>query len=196
MKRPLKDKTFMRIFLPLSIALHIIFIAAPLLSLFENSNQTDMTVVFHYDRDYKELPRVREISDEKLLKSQPENKEQKIDEHALTPDSVTEQHVDSDEDHEKLMMRYHDIIKQMIEEAREYPLIARQQKIEGIVNIRFLLNADGTVKSIEILNSSGRDILDTAAVRTIQKAAPFPEIPDTFERSTISLVTSIVYTLR
>lgn len=194
MKHRLKEKNFMKIFLPLSITVHLIFITAPVLSLFENT-ATETTVTFQYNEDYKELPRIHEIDEEKRLKNQPQEKKQTPDENALRPETPADEHVESDENYENPAMRYHEVIKQKIEDARQYPFRARQQKIEGIVNISFNLRSDGTVWDIRIIQSSGMSILDTAAVDTIKKAAPFPAIPDSFGTDSITLRTSIVYQL-
>ena len=39
------------------------------------------------------------------------------------------------------------------------------------------MNADGTVRSINILRSSGHKVIDEAATRIVNLAAPFPPFP-------------------
>ena len=58
-----------------------------------------------------------------------------------------------------------------------YPRQARVQGIFGRVQLVVVLLADGTVKRIEVSKSSGSRVLDQAAVRSVQLAAPFNPFP-------------------
>lgn len=56
-----------------------------------------------------------------------------------------------------------------------YPSRARDLGIFGDLRLMVALNADGSVRDIEILQSSGQNILDQAAINIVKKAAPFPK---------------------
>lgn len=58
-----------------------------------------------------------------------------------------------------------------------YPEEARQQALHGDVLLTVVLNLDGSIKSIEVIQSSGHKVLDTAAERIVRLAAPFPPAP-------------------
>jgi TonB family protein len=81
---------------------------------------------------------------------------------------------------------YYALITAAIEKAKTYPFLARKKKIEGTVIAAFRINAKGYPKDINIRKSSGFEILDSAAMKIVTKAAPFPyvvepvEIPITF----------------
>lgn len=68
-------------------------------------------------------------------------------------------------------------IRQRIEEAKTYPDTARREGIQGTVDLRFRIAADGSVEAMEILRSSGHRILDEASEQTIRRAAPYPRVP-------------------
>ncbi|MEW6419511.1 MAG: energy transducer TonB [Nitrospirota bacterium] len=68
------------------------------------------------------------------------------------------------------------IIRAAIEKARTYPFLARKKRIEGIVIIDFTINSKGYPQDIKIEKSSGSEILDSAAIKIIMKAAPFPAV--------------------
>ena len=68
-------------------------------------------------------------------------------------------------------------IRSAIERAKRYPLRARAMKIQGTTHLQFLIQDDGTVQNLKILQSSGSPILDEEAVLTIQRASPFPTYP-------------------
>lgn len=58
-----------------------------------------------------------------------------------------------------------------------YPAAARRGKISGKLMMKVALNADGTVHEISILRPSGEPIIDAAAKRIVNLAAPFPQFP-------------------
>lgn len=58
-----------------------------------------------------------------------------------------------------------------------YPEQARRNKIYGILRVLVEILPDGSVDRIQILESSGHAILDDAAVRIVQLAAPFQPFP-------------------
>lgn len=51
----------------------------------------------------------------------------------------------------------------------EYPLLAEQLRLEGEVLLRLRIGADGAVKEVSVLRSSGHDILDRAAVEAVRR---------------------------
>ena len=59
---------------------------------------------------------------------------------------------------------------------KQYPRTARQARIEGVVMLHFVMDAQGKVISYEIAKSSGRPILDAEALALIQRAQPLPAI--------------------
>ncbi|OUS28017.1 hypothetical protein A9R01_14015 ['Osedax' symbiont bacterium Rs2_46_30_T18] len=65
-----------------------------------------------------------------------------------------------------------------------YPKAANEQKIYGRVRLLVAMRADGNVNSIEILESSGRQILDHGAVKIIRLAAPFQPFSTQMRKST------------
>ncbi len=68
------------------------------------------------------------------------------------------------------------LIRRQIEQAKTYPEAARQGRIQGTVELRFRIATDGSVEALEILRSSGSQILDEASERTIRRAAPYPPV--------------------
>lgn len=70
----------------------------------------------------------------------------------------------------------YDLIRAAIEKAKIYPFLARKKRIEGTVITGFTINNKGYPQDIKIARSSGSEILDSAAVKIVIKAAPFPEV--------------------
>lgn len=65
-------------------------------------------------------------------------------------------------------------IKAKIEAAKLYPLLAKRMKLEGKPTVLFEINADGSVKYVQITNSSGEAVLDNAAIEAVKRAIPLP----------------------
>ena len=54
-----------------------------------------------------------------------------------------------------------------------YPAQARQQRIYGSLRLLVSINRDGTLYEVQILESSGHDVLDQAALKIVRLAAPY-----------------------
>lgn len=68
------------------------------------------------------------------------------------------------------------MIREAIERAKRYPRFARERGIQGIVHVRFQVQQSGAVDRVEVVRSSGHDILDTATVSTVYRAGPMPPV--------------------
>lgn len=66
----------------------------------------------------------------------------------------------------------------------------------GTVLVRFAVAPSGALLSREIVNSSGSQILDDAAIAAIEKAAPFPAFPETLKVDKIVEVVPYRFTVR
>jgi len=59
-----------------------------------------------------------------------------------------------------------------------YPEAAKSLKMYGQLQLTVSIKADGTIESIEINRSSGHKVLDEAAKRIVELAAPYSRFPD------------------
>jgi protein TonB len=58
-----------------------------------------------------------------------------------------------------------------------YPEAAKDQHIYGSLILHVAVRRDGSVEAIRIVRSSGQDVLDQAAVKIVELAAPFSPFP-------------------
>lgn len=58
-----------------------------------------------------------------------------------------------------------------------YPEQARRRNLEGSLVLSVDVLPDGSIERVQILRSSGFDLLDEAAVRIVRLAAPYAELP-------------------
>jgi TonB family protein len=68
------------------------------------------------------------------------------------------------------------LIVSAIERTKSYPRLARERGTEGVVHLRFRLRPEGSVEKIEIMESSGSAVLDSASIRAVYRAAPMPYV--------------------
>ena len=68
-----------------------------------------------------------------------------------------------------------------------YPAEARG-KLYGTLRLTVTIRPDGSVESIDLDRSSGLKVLDQAAFRIVQMAAPFAAFPDRIRKDTDLLV--------
>jgi protein TonB len=65
-----------------------------------------------------------------------------------------------------------------------YPEAAKNQKIYGSLQLTVSIKPDGTVDNIEVNRSSGQKVLDDAARRIVQLAAPYAAFPTDIAKDT------------
>ena len=82
-----------------------------------------------------------------------------------------------------------------IERHKKYPDAARTRHIEGRVTIRFVITPEGDARVVEVANTSGHKALDTAALKAVKAAAPFPRPPMRLFNGEVPLELAIVFEL-
>lgn len=100
------------------------------------------------------------------------------------------------DDFKEIWGRYANSIQLKIAQAKTYPSIARERKQQGKAFLSFKLDKNGDILELSIENSSGYKILDQAAIRAIQEAAPFPQIPVSLNKKYASLKIPISFVLK
>ena len=71
-----------------------------------------------------------------------------------------------------------------------YPQQAREQGVHGDVMLTVGLNRDGSIYSIDVVQSSGYSVIDKAAIAIVKLCAPFPPVPaDSKEKVDILYIT-------
>ncbi|MBI5655662.1 MAG: energy transducer TonB [Geobacter sp.] len=87
------------------------------------------------------------------------------------------------------------VIRGMIDQRKEYPLMARKGRMEGTVRVRFILGRDGGIRRTEVVQSSGRVLLDRATLQTISRIERFPPLPAAIEGNELSIEVPVSYRL-
>jgi protein TonB len=90
---------------------------------------------------------------------------------------------------------YLEMVRLKIEQHKSYPGTAKTSHIEGRVVIRFVITAEGDVRELQVAKSSNQEVLDTAALRAVKNAAPFPKPPRHLFEGDIPLEITVVFEL-
>lgn len=69
-----------------------------------------------------------------------------------------------------------------------YPEQARRRNLDGSLVLSVDVLADGSIERVQVLRSSGYDLLDEAAVRIVRLAAPYAALPPNIREETDILV--------
>ena len=62
-----------------------------------------------------------------------------------------------------------------------YPEEARKLNLSGSLQLEVALNRDGTINEITLRKSSGKKVLDDAAIKIVELAAPYAAFPENIE---------------
>ncbi|MBF0359180.1 MAG: energy transducer TonB [Magnetococcales bacterium] len=90
---------------------------------------------------------------------------------------------------------YFGIIRRLIKMSWIYPLQAQLNKMAGTIKLSFSIDRHGKLLDIVVLRSSGRKILDQAAIHALRKASPFPALPDDWQLERLNIKVNFEYIL-
>ncbi len=81
---------------------------------------------------------------------------------------------------------YLDTWRRKIEQVgnQNYPEKAKQEKIYGNLTLKVAINQNGTINQVSIMKSSGKKLLDDAAIRIVRLAAPFKPLTEEMSKDT------------
>jgi len=87
-------------------------------------------------------------------------------------------------------------IKRQIELSWDYPNEAQRKGITGELTLRFQISRDGNLTNVRLINGSGYNVLDEAALQAVKSAAPYYPFPVTIDRETLAILANFIYSPR
>jgi len=84
-------------------------------------------------------------------------------------------------------------IKHQIERVWAYPEEAARRGISGEITLRFQISKDGNLVGVYLIDASGSELLDFAAIRAVKGAAPFYPFPVTIKKDKLSILATFIY---
>ena len=86
-------------------------------------------------------------------------------------------------------------VRDRIKQVQRFPPRVRNLDDGTSTTVRFTLFKDGTVRNPVVIDSSGSNALDNAALAAVQNAVPYPSFPDGQERNSLRLEIPIIFEL-
>lgn len=178
---------------------HCLVLGIPGVSLLAMQREEPRDLVVRLEIEQpKLLPKVEKMGDEKKLKEVKKEELPEPEKQTVQPQVVkqeVQEKIEVVNPEEEAVFRYQDMVKRRLEQAREYPFWAKKQGLEGQVQVSFVVFPDGSSAGVKILNSSGSQVLDRAAVRSIERASPFPRFPEKITSSQMQMEFSMIFRL-
>ncbi|MFP4497084.1 MAG: energy transducer TonB, partial [Vulcanimicrobiota bacterium] len=81
------------------------------------------------------------------------------------------------------ILGYQSMVADRVERNRNYPVKAREERLQGSVVVSFNISPDGNAGGISIIQSSGHGVLDSAALDAVKSGAPYLPYPVGLKRS-------------
>lgn len=86
-------------------------------------------------------------------------------------------------------------VRERIESAKRYPLLARRGRLEGVAAVRFELDRGGAPHHIE-LRHADHPVLGEAALSAVRTASPFGRLPAEIEETTVRVEVPLRFSLK
>lgn len=93
------------------------------------------------------------------------------------------------------LARYARQLGDLLAGRQQYPRLAALRGWEGAVTLRLRLTREGGVRGVELLRSSGFEVLDQHALQFVQGTV-FPPLPADFRVAELSIDIPVVYSLK
>ena len=86
-------------------------------------------------------------------------------------------------------------VRRLLERQKGYPRMAQRLNIQGVVRLQFTIAADGSIHSTRLGRSSGHEVLDEAARKTVKKVGRFPPLPSALGREKLFVEIPLAFRL-
>ncbi|PWC79348.1 energy transducer TonB [Azospirillum sp. TSH64] len=83
-----------------------------------------------------------------------------------------------------------------LERHKRYPRAAQARRQEGVAQVRFTIDREGNVLSVQLDRSSGVSSLDEETVEMVRRASPLPAPPEEMAKDRIELVVPVQFFIR
>lgn len=88
---------------------------------------------------------------------------------------------------------YFDLVQLRIESNKEYPPMAKAQRIEGRTTVEFTISLSGAVSGLKVVTGSRNRTLDEAALKAVENSSPFPRPPLKLFSGPITIEIAVVF---
>lgn len=137
----------------------------------------------------REAERLAALEKQKALDAQKEGADE------VGAEEEEEEHVDLSVESILAQQDYTSQIIGMIYKSVSYPNSAVKRNQQGSVRAEVIINRDGSVSKMTIIEESNFKLLNQAVLSAIKKAAPFPPLPNELKMKQLELVVPVAFKL-
>lgn len=93
------------------------------------------------------------------------------------------------------MRKYINKVVRRIDRKKRYPRLAKENGEEGVVMVKMTLDRNGTLVAYRLSRRAPSERLNQATLSTVQSAAPFPPLPNSYPNSNITIEVPVRFRL-
>ncbi len=144
----------------------------------------------------KSKPQVKKESPQPKTAAQPQQNTAPASDASAAPSATTVAGVANGVDTvEKARVSYHDMVATLLARAKRYPERAVRNHITGSGTLRVKIAPEGSVVSVEVVDSTESPILDEELHRMVERASPFPAFPQGMTTTHVALLVPVSFRL-
>lgn len=106
--------------------------------------------------------------------------------------AASQQRAEKEKQQAALYDQYLGLVRKQVLRSIEYPRRAQKEGIEGLVVLRINLDRNGNVTGSEVAQTAN-DLLDAAAQKAVNKAAPYPKAPEQLDGEQFQILVPVVF---
>jgi protein TonB len=99
-------------------------------------------------------------------------------------------------DLEVIRSNYGSVLSREFAKYKQYPRVAQMRGWQGTSRVELQIDATGTVTAVNIVESSGFEVLDKQAIESVRKALPLPPIPAELRGKEFTIVVPMKFSLQ
>ena len=94
-----------------------------------------------------------------------------------------------------LLISFFRRFRNQIEGVWNYPVEAARNEIQGTLLLKITVNREGELQDVELLSTSGSDILDYEAIEAVYRSAPYGPLPKQYPHPELKIFAHFRYVL-
>jgi protein TonB len=96
----------------------------------------------------------------------------------------------------RTVVSWQNAVMLQINRQKRYPSAARTQEMQGVVEVRIVIDRGGQLMATEVGRSSGFALLDQEALEILKRASPLPPLPVAVQGETLHLTIPIRFRIQ
>jgi protein TonB len=96
----------------------------------------------------------------------------------------------------KVLHDYGVLVSGAVAKKKVYPRLALMRRWQGTAQLKLQVAADGSLRSVNLVQSSGFEVLDDQAIKMVKDAMPLPNLPDSLRGREFAIDIPVAFKLQ